>query len=272
MRTLARWLVVVAWSCVLIGGAVARTPVDLELVLAVDISYSMDDGEQRLQRDGYVQAFRSPQVLSAIASGQYRRIAVSYVEWAGLDARKVIVPWTLINGPASANAFADLLQKKPLDNDRRTSISAALEFARAYFKKSPFKPTRRVIDISGDGPNNIGRPVTVVRDETVRQGIVINGLAIMTRPSTVHSRYDIPNLDRYYAACVIGGVGSFVLPIRSKAEFASAIRRKLVLEISGYQPPVPVIKAQFQLRNRAKADCLIGEKKRRSYEFWSDPP
>lgn len=251
--------------------AVARTAVDLELVLSVDISYSMDEEEQRLQRDGYAQAFRSTELIRAIKSGPLGRIAVSYFEWAGIGTQKLIVPWRLLDGAATAKAFADELAKQPIHNDRRTSISAALEFARAYFKNSPFKAARRVIDISGDGPNNAGRPVAMVRDETVRQGFIINGLPIMTRPSSAFGRYDIPNLDAYYANCVIGGPGSFVIPIKSKPEFATATRRKLVLEIAAVPYSNLVIKAQVRLNNRPKADCFIGEQKRRDYDFWDDP-
>ncbi|MFM1815354.1 MAG: hypothetical protein RLZ98_2049 [Pseudomonadota bacterium] len=258
--------------------ALAETKVDLELVLAVDVSYSMDVEEQRLQRDGYVQAFKSAEIQRAIKQGPTGRIAVSYFEWAGVGTQAVLMPWTLIDSPATANAFADELSKKPLRHDRRTSISAALEYARELFQQSTYRGTRRVVDVSGDGPNNAGRPVEASRDELVRQGFIINGLPIVIRPSSSGSRFDIPNLDAYYARCVIGGPGAFMIAIKDRSEFQTATRQKLLLEIADL-PPLPprndeelVKKTQFQLDNRPAADCMVGEKRRRGFDFWDSPP
>lgn len=249
-----------------------QAPVDLELVLAVDVSFSMDADEQQLQRDGYVQAFRSKEILNAIKSGQHGRIAVSYIEWAGLGTQAVLMPWTLIDSETTARAFADALATKPLRHDRRTSISGALEFSRDYFRESRFKGSRRVIDVSGDGPNNAGRPVEQVRGELLAQGFVINGLPIIIRPSSFGSRFDIPDLDIYYAKCVIGGPGSFMVPIKTRPEFLTATRQKLLLEIAGTQPSLPILKAQFRPGEGDHADCLVGEKRRRGMDYWDTPP
>ena len=236
--------------------------VDLELVLAVDVSLSMDLEEQRLQRDGYVQAFRDADVLRAIASGGARRIAVTYVEWAGEHVQSTILPWTLIDGAGSAAAFADALAAMPITRARMTSISGALQYAMRLFGQSPFRTSRRVVDVSGDGPNNAGPAVTDVRDSLVAQGIIINGLPIVIH---VGGAFDLADLDRYYADCVIGGPGAFLLAIRDKAEFAPAIRRKLILEIASVPPPpARVIRTQLA-RPAGGVDCLVGEKMWRLY-------
>ena len=165
------------------GGApaLAQTQVDLELVIAVDVSLSMDLDEQRLQRDGYVAAFRDPEVHKAIASGPHGRIAVTYMEWAGPPTQQVVMPWTRHRRPAAARAFADRLEAAPISRARMTSISPALHFSGRLFETSGVKGIRRVIDVSGDGPNNAGVPVVPVRDELVAKGIVINGLPIMLK-------------------------------------------------------------------------------------------
>jgi hypothetical protein len=238
--------------------AVAQTRVDLELVIAVDVSLSMDLDEQRLQRDGYVAAFRDSEVQKAVVSGPHGRIAVTYVEWAGELSQHVVIPWTLIDGPEAANAFAERLESFPISRYRMTSISGALAFSGRLFETSGFSGIRRVIDISGDGPNNSGGPVTVIRDELVRKGIVINGLPIVLKTSMPASLFDIPNLDRYYADCVIGGTGAFMLAIRDKAEFAPAIRRKLLLEIAALAPSAELIRVQAPGDERP-TNCLIGE-------------
>lgn len=259
--------------------AEAEQPVDLELVLAVDVSRSMDFAEQQLQREGYVRALRDPQVVRAIEDGAHGRIALTYLEWAGSHIQSVIIPWREIRSAETADAFAAELEKQPISRDRRTSISSALTVAAALFDRNGFVGRRQVIDVSGDGPNNDGRPVVPVRDETIAKGIVINGLAIMLpRDSGPYSFFDIPDLDRYYAACVIGGPGSFVLPIKTREEFATATRQKLLLEIAGLEPNNRghrrasavggqlLHEAQFQLSVPKPAyDCLIGEKRWRSY-------
>jgi Protein of unknown function (DUF1194) len=233
--------------------------VDLELVLAVDVSRSMDLGEQDLQRDGYVAAFRHPEVLAAIGSGPLGRIAVTYVEWAGPFYQTVIVPWTILTGPDDANAFADLLAEAPITQERGTSISGGLAFAATSFAASGARGLRRAVDVSGDGPNNTGMPVLPTRDALVADGITINGLPILLRPST-YSAYTIPNLDTYYQECVIGGPGAFMITVKEREHLEVAIRRKLVLEIAGLPPRL--MPAAERLAPAPGIDCLIGEKLR----------
>ena len=240
--------------------SLAQMRVDLELVLTVDISLSMDLDEQRLQRDGYIAAFRDRELHQSIASGPLRKIAVTYVEWAGPHVQLIVMPWTLIDSPAAAIAFADKLEQVRISRERMTSITAALEFSGKLFQSNPFQGARQVIDVSGDGPNNAGGPVTRIRDELVGKGIVINGLPIKVKHGGgINSLVDLPDLDRYYNDCVIGGPGSFMIPILAKEEFLPAIRRKLLLEIAGLEPPARVIKVQAAPEPR-RADCLIGEK------------
>jgi hypothetical protein len=242
--------------------------VDLELVLAVDISLSMDLDEQRVQREGYVAAFRDPLVWKAIASGPSGRIAVAYVEWAGPHVQLPVMPWTLIDGEKAAQSFADELEKKPIMRERFTSISAALEFAERMLTSGRFEGRRKVVDVSGDGPNNAGAYIEPTRDRLVQAGIVINGLPISFKyRGGPYSAFDISNLDQYYADCVIGGPGSFSLPVREKSALPEAIRRKLILEISGVTPDSAprVIPAQLPPpKPQDKADCLIGER------MWND--
>ena len=232
--------------------------VDLELVLAVDISLSMDDEEQRLQRDGYVAAIRHPDVIAAIRGGPNGRIAMTYLEWAGVASQEVVVPWSLIDGEHAAEAFADALAALPLHKAYRTSISGALDFAYELFDGSGFRSLRQVVDVSGDGANNQGLPVTLARDRLVEQGMMINGLAIMIARSGADDFFYQANLDEYFEDCVIGGPGAFVIRIEDPGHFATAIRRKMILEIAGAEPriipaasPVP----------REPADCLVGERR-----------
>ncbi len=215
----------------------AEMPVDVELVIAVDVSLSMDTAEQTLQRQGYVRAFLDPKVLGAIASGLQGRIAVAFVEWAGVTSQRVLVDWTLVDGEAAAAALSARLAALPLDRRRRTSISGAIDYAAALFDDNGYRGLKRVIDVSGDGPNNQGDLVTAARDRAVGRGIVINGLPFVGSSNGSFSMWDIPDLDLYYADCVVGGPGSFSLPVHDASEFASAIRQKLVLEIAGPLPP-----------------------------------
>ena len=235
----------------------AQTAVDLELVLAVDVSLSMDLDEQRLQRDGYVAAFRDDEIHKAIASGAHGRIAVSYVEWAGPTSQHVVIPWTVLDSAAAARMFADKLQAAPITRERLTSISAALGFARDMFAQSGVNGIRRVIDISGDGPNNSGHAIAPIRDEVVANGITINGLPLVLHIGA-NSAFDIRDLDTYYGSCVIGGPGAFMIPVRELSEFAAAIRRKLLLEISNLAPSARLIPAQNTPSEGY--DCLTGEK------------
>jgi hypothetical protein len=260
VRRLMRRLMLWVWLSLMLpaaGVAGAETAVDLELVLAVDVSLSMDVEEQRLQREGYVAAFRDPQVMKAIWSGVQGRISVAYVEWAGPFTQETLLPWTLIDAPAAAEDFAAKLAAAPISRHRLTSISSALAYSARQFESNPHRGSRRAIDISGDGPNNAGPPVTGVRAEVLKSGIIINGLPIIVRPSQ-SSLFDISYLDRYYADCVIGGPGSFMIPIRDKSDFASAIRQKLLLEIAGSEPPARLMRAQLKTE-ADKVNCLIGE-------------
>jgi len=258
MRKVAGLIAVaVAWATLTMPAAVAAD-VDLELVLAVDVSPSMDAEEQILQRQGYVAAFRHPEVINAIKLGGYGRIAVTYVEWAGTYQR-VTMPWTIIASEEDAHAFADDLELQPMSQYGRTSISGGLLFAAGQFDESPAIGVRRAIDISGDGANNIGFPVAPTRDAVVARGITINGLPIVIRPSRLGSLGFI-DLGLYYQDCVIGGPGSFMITVDHPTGFETAIRRKLVLEIAGLPPRV--LPAVETLAQEPRIDCLIGEKAR----------
>jgi hypothetical protein len=241
--------------------AAAQTPpndanrVDLELVLAVDISYSMDEDELRLQREGYIAAIASKQVVDAIKQGVYGRIAVTYIEWAGVEQQSTLIDWQIIDGPDSAQAFADKLVESSPNRAYRTSISAALDYSSRQFAENAYEGTRRVIDISGDGPNNQGNLVTYIRDMVVAMGIGINGLPLALKAPGSGS-LDIQNLEDYYRECVIGGPGAFVIPVSDKEKFAEAIRTKLVLEVSALEPPPRLIPAQ----SKKPVNCMMGEK------------
>ena len=216
--------------------AMAAEQVDLELVLAIDVSGSVDGFEARLQRDGYVAAFSDPVVLRAIRSGPHKRIAVTYFEWAGFGHTIPTIPWTVIGSEEDAIAFTQALRDRPIVRGRYTSISGAIGFGIALFGQSDRDATRRVIDVSGDGPNNIGPIVTSARDRAARQQITINGLPIINDRLQPYGLPQIPNLDLYFENCVIGGPGAFIVVADSFQDFGSAIRRKLILEIAGITP------------------------------------
>jgi hypothetical protein len=235
-------------------------PVDVELVLAVDVSYSMDPDEQALQREGYALALTSKEFMQALRQGANAKIAITYIEWAGQYDQKVIMPWRLIEGPESADSVAAEIAAAPYRRASRTSISGGLAFAKTLFDISGYRGLRRVIDVSGDGANNSGHPIVQVRDDVLAAGITINGLPIMLKrpnPGTM----DIENLDVYYEDCVIGGPGAFVIPIRERAKFVEATRTKLILEIAGRQPDPRVIPASA---DKPRISCTIGEK------MWQD--
>lgn len=238
----------------------ADTLVDLELVLAVDVSRSMDRDEQALQHTGYVEAFRHKDVIDAITSGPNGRIAVSYVEWAGPSYQRALVPWTVIDGAAAAHAFAGRLAAAPISSERGTSIANGLLFIGPTFEGNGIAGSRRVIDVSGDGPNNMGVPVTTVRDPLVAQGITINGLPIMIKRAGGFA--SIENLDIYYEDCVIGGTGAFLVPVTDIQNLSSAIRRKLVLEIAAR--PV-LLQKVAEATPEPRIDCMIGERLREQW-------
>ncbi|WP_331374748.1 DUF1194 domain-containing protein [Sinorhizobium chiapasense] len=211
--------------------AAAEEEVDVELVLAVDMSGSMDMEEARVQRSGYLDALRHPDFVNAVKGGYLGRIAIGYFEWAGLVNEDSVIAWQVIDDAEDAEAFAARLQARPVGTRRGTSISSAILFGTSLIDSNAFSGVRRILDISGDGPNNTGPPVGPARVAALSRGIVINGLAIMIRPSGT-----VGSLDRYYGDCVIGGPGSFVLAVHEAEDFAVAIRQKLILEVSGRAP------------------------------------
>ncbi|SHJ87754.1 Protein of unknown function [Bradyrhizobium lablabi] len=275
-----RWCVsigAVLVACAMAGGDVAgiaapsprnqlaqtkddKTAVDVELILAVDVSYSMDMDELAIQREGYAQAIVSKEFLQALKSLPNGKIAITYFEWAATNDQKIIIPWRMIDGPETADAVANEIIKTPIRRASRTSISGAINFAMPLFDENPFHGPRHVIDISGDGPNNNGVPVTPVRDAALAKGIVINGLPIMVKEPS-YSTMDIDNLDWYYEDCVIGGPGSFVIAIKDRDKFKEAIRAKLLLEVAGRTPERRVVPVA---EKEPRVSCMIGEK------IWQD--
>ena len=222
---LASALVLMAGLAVQTAAQDAKETVDLTLVLAVDASGSVNQYRFELQRDGYVAAFRHPQVISAITSGPNGAIAVTVMQWTGPSQQVQVVPWTRLGGAAAADAFAAAIAEAPRKLfGGGTSISGAIDTGVALITQAPFKGLRRVVDVSGDGANNRGRPAAEARDEAVAAGIIVNGLPIVAIE---------PFLDRYYESNVIGGPGSFMIAAQSYEHFADAVRRKLILEIAG---------------------------------------
>jgi hypothetical protein len=266
---LARWrqpmLALAAIMIAALGPSLASAgeeEVDVALVLAVDVSYSMDPEEQALQREGYVEAFRSRAVHEAIRKGTLGRIAVVYGEWAANWDQRVVVPWHVIDNPESAMAFAGRLAAQPTRRGPRTSVSGAIDFGVRLLAESGVTATRRVIDVSGDGANNQGRPVTAARDEAIAQGITINGLPIMLKRPT--SYWDLAELDLYYRDCVIGGPGAFLVPVREREQFPQAIKSKIILEISGRGEPEPLVR---RAQTSGTVNCMAGEIQR---ERWGN--
>jgi len=230
-------------------------PVDVELVIAVDVSYSMDPDEQSLQREGYVLALTSKEFLQALRQGAHGKIAITYFEWAGQSDQKILMPWRVIDGPESADAVAAEIARAPIRRASRTSISGGLRFAKPLFDDSGYRGLRRVIDVSGDGANNAGPLVELIRDDVLAAGITINGLPIMLK-RPYKGTMDMDNLDEYYEDCVIGGPGAFVIPIREREKFIEATRTKLVLEVAGRQPDPQIVPTA----SRARVSCTIGER------------
>jgi Protein of unknown function (DUF1194) len=236
------------------------TAVDVELVLAVDVSYSMDPDEQALQREGYITGLTSREFMQALRNGINGKVAATYFEWAGQHDQKIIVPWRVIDGPETADAFASEIARAPYRRASRTSISGALNFALPLFNDNGVRGLRRVIDVSGDGANNNGPPVTLARDDVLAAGVTINGLPIMLkRPNSF--TMDIDNLDVYYEDCVIGGPAAFVIPIRDREQFKEATRTKLVLEIADRARERLVLPAQAR---PPRVSCTLGE------QMWRD--
>ncbi len=231
---MAVWGLGIAWAAPVKAGEV---PVDLELVLAVDVSGSVDEVEANLQRQGYLAALVDPRVIRTIRAGPHRRIAVTYMEWAGADYQVTIAKWAQIHDAKSAQAFANTIAQVPVFSGPWTSISTAIDYAAATFENNGYRGTRRVIDISGDGPNNRGRPVAAARDEAVARGITINGLPIINDRVNPWGGPPFADLDIYYEEFVVGGPGAFVIRATTFKTFAAAILSKLIKEIAA--APVP---------------------------------
>lgn len=254
-----RFIVACFYLFFALGSAQAQeaTEVDLELVLLVDVSRSMTPDELELQRRGYAEALVSQEVFQAIQKGLLQTVALTYVEWAG--TQEVVVPWRVVKTRLDLENFARELTTSFNPGLRRTSISGALDYGAYLLENNAYVGLRRVIDISGDGPNNMGPFVDRTRDEVLAKGIVINGLPLMTNDNDgLLQFWHLENLDFYYEACVIGGPGSFVIPVLAWPDFADAVRRKLVLEIADLGGGAQVVKAQLSARD--PSDCQIGEK------------
>ncbi|MDG1169625.1 MAG: DUF1194 domain-containing protein [Sulfitobacter sp.] len=261
MRSFASYVAFGLW-CLLAQPAQADGgpfEVDMALVLAVDISFSISQDEQDIQRRGYIAAFLDTQVVAALTLGSRGRVAVTYLEWAGSDTQVQVIPWVVISDTQSAAAFSKRLEMLETNRSGRTSLSSALDAAVDLFNTGPFVSNRQVVDISSDGMNNAGRRVDYARDRLLHRGIVINGLPLMVG-STDGPNHD---LDQYFRDCVIGGLGAFSYPVYSWDAFAETLKQKLIREFVGYRLPRPA-----RLWNAAgtqpqgdKMDCLTGEKK-----------
>jgi len=240
MNRVLRSLVVLFALVSAVPNARAAEPVDLLLVLAADVSRSVDQRKFQLQREGYAAAIADKRVLEAVSSGRHRRIALCFVEWSGVSAQKLVVDWTLIDGPDAARKFGDQLLELPRSFAERTSISGGIDFAMALLQRAPFEAGRRTIDVSGDGTNNSGRDVSIARDEALAKGVTINGLVILSdRPLTWNPEHTNPpgGLAHYFRSYVIGGPGAFVIVAENFNSFGQAIVRKLIAEIAEAPPP-----------------------------------
>ena len=223
MSKLGRAVALVLAAAVLAPPPASSRDVDLALILAIDVSGSVNAERYELQRRGYAQAFASSEVIAAIAAGENHAIAVTLVEWSGAGHQRQMIGWTLVYDAASAQAFGSALAETPRAFSDWTSISAALDYAVTLFHDADVDPVRRVIDISGDGINNNGRSVTDARDAAIAEGIIVNGLPILT---------EYPTLDAYYRENVIGGPGAFVMVAEDFSSFGRAMVKKLIAEIA----------------------------------------
>jgi hypothetical protein len=241
MRSIRALLVLI-----LAGGAAlpviaqAAEQVDLLLVLAADVSRSVDSGKFQLQREGYAAAVSDPHVLDTVRSGRTGRIGLTYIEWSGMGSQRVVIDWTTIGDAETAKGFGDRLLEAPRSFADRTSISGAIEFAMSHLARAPYESARRTIDVSGDGTNNSGRDVSLARDEALAQGITINGLVILSEtPLAWNPDHTNPpgGLDNYYRNNVIGGPGAFVLAAQNFNSFGEAIIKKMIAEVAQAEPP-----------------------------------
>ena len=232
-------LAATAQASTLLAPTLARAegdPVDVLLVLAVDVSRSVDEDEARLQREGYRNAVADPVVVEAIRGGMMGAIGLAYVEWAGAEYQRLVLPWTRIAGAGEAQAWSERLAEAPRASLSWTSISGALDFSLKVLNDAPLEATRRVIDVSGDGVNNSGGPVDLARDRVVAEGITINGLPIVNDRPTFGRMPPVP-LDDYYRENVIGGPGAFVIVAEDFQSFGTAVKRKLIREIAALPAP-----------------------------------
>ena len=236
MRAAAAWLVALTVAA---SAAFGAERVDLLLVLAADVSRSVDATKFHLQREGYVQALTDPRVLEAIKSGPTGRIAVCFVEWSGAASQKLVIDWSLITDADSARQFGDGIVEAARSFADRTAISAGIDFAMAQLARAPYQSARRIIDISGDGTNNSGRDVTTARDEAVVKGVTINGLAILSdAPLIWNPEHTNPpgGLPEYYRHNVVGGPSAFVMVAQDFASFGQSLIKKLIAEIATSAP------------------------------------
>ncbi|WP_290777257.1 DUF1194 domain-containing protein [Hoeflea sp.] len=277
---MAEWFYkVLAMAAVLVLAFEARAqePVDVTLVLAVDVSRSMSPRELSIQREGYAAALNHPDVIRAIGQGAYGRIAVTMFEWAGNSSIRTVFDWTVVETAADADALSAAVRNSSPVGLRRTSISGAILHALKLLDAAPFDGFRKVIDISGDGPNNQGQPVEEAREVALARRVVINGLPLMTSDG-FDGGFNIPDLDVYYGDCVIGGPGSFLVPVTSWDQFPEAIRRKLILEIGGLPDfegkvmPAQAAPTQFLRPSSKASDCMIGEKIWQQRQWMFDDP
>ena len=225
------------------------TQVDLKLVIATDVSRSINNQEAILQREGTAEAFLNPEVVKAIQSGALGRIAVAMIDFSSPEYDKIVLDWTIVKDQASATALAQRIRNTPRTPGRRTSVSSALELGALLLEGSDkdIVATRKVIDVSGDGPNNDGNPMQEAHDKTIAAGIIVNGLPVMDEDANGY----YPGLDKYYAGCVVGGKGAFVVVVKSFSDFGAAMRHKLILEISQNETQIR------QALNELGADALL---------------
>jgi hypothetical protein len=248
MRTIRTLLALIVFAAILAAilvpaAASAAEDVDLLLVLAVDVSRSIDANKFQLQREGYAAAVADPHVLEAIGTGRTGRIGLTFVEWSGVGAQKVVIDWTTIGNADSAKGFGDRLLEAPRSFADRTSISGAIEFAMGQLDKAPYEAARRTIDVSGDGTNNAGRDVAMLRDEAVAKGITINGLVILSdNPMSWNPDHTNPpgGLANYYRNNVVGGPSAFVMVAENFNSFGQAIIKKMIAEVAQAREPRPL--------------------------------
>lgn len=237
----------------------SRPAVDVELVIAVDISYSMEPEDLAAQREGFAKAIVSQEFLQALRTGPMGKIALTYFEWSSTNDQKIVVPWRQIDGAEAAEAVATEIMKVPIRRGSRTSISSAIKFAMPLFEQNPYRGSRRIIDFSGDGPNTTGDPVATVRDTALQQGIVIASLPVMADTTSADPKdfQHIEHIDWYYEDCVISGPGSFVMPITDRKNFETAIRTTLALEVAGRTPKGSTAPS---VDKEPRVSCMIGER------------